>query len=258
MRPIDVLTRGEKTKLTRLARDLVAWAAASGRDFPWRSEKAGTYERIVVEVLLQRTTATAVAGFYERFFATFPTWKALALATPGELEVFLKPLGLWRRRAQSLLGLAEYAAAAAGNFPRNADDHAEIPAVGQYVSNAVLLFQHGRSTPLLDVNMARVIERFVRPRRLADIRYDPWLQSAAKWFVRAEDAAAANWAILDFAALVCKARRPLCETCPVRARCSYFRAGASRTRLAPARSSRAPARPNRASGQRTGSHSPRT
>jgi A/G-specific adenine glycosylase len=241
MRPIDVLTRGEKTKLTRLARDLVAWATTSGRDFPWRSEKAGTYERIVVEVLLQRTTATAVAGFYERFFTTVPTWRALALATPGELEVFLKPLGLWRRRAQSLLGLAEYAAAAVGKFPRNPDDHAEIPAVGQYVSNAVMLFQHGRSTPLLDVNMARVIERFVRPRRLADIRYDPWLQSAAKWFVSTEDAAAANWAILDFAALVCKARRPLCETCPVRARCSYFRAGTSRRRSASARSPRDPA-----------------
>jgi A/G-specific adenine glycosylase len=233
MRSVDVLTRGEKMKLSRLARDLVAWAASSGRDFPWRSEKAGTYERIVVEVLLQRTTATAVAGFYERFFATFPTWEMLAAATPGELEVFLRPLGLWRRRAQSLLGLAGYAADAVGKFPRNPDDHAEIPAVGQYVSNAVMLFQHGRSTPLLDVNMARVIERFVRPRRMADIRYDPWLQSAAKWFVRTGDAAAANWAILDFAALVCKARRPLCDTCPVCARCSYFAAGRSRSRAAP-------------------------
>jgi A/G-specific adenine glycosylase len=240
MRAIDVLTRGEKTKLTRLARDLVAWAAANGRDFPWRSENAGTYERIVVEVLLQRTTAAAVAGFYERFFATFPTWDALAAATPGELEVFLKPLGLWRRRAQALLGLARYGAAAAGKFPRNPDDHAEIPAVGQYVSNAVMLFQHERSTPLLDVNMARVIERFVRPRRLADIRYDPWLQSAAKWFVKTEDAAAANWAILDFAALVCKARRPLCETCPVRARCSYFGARASRPRAARPSAARSP------------------
>jgi A/G-specific adenine glycosylase len=186
----------------------------------------------VVEVLLQRTTATAVAGFYERFFAAFPTWETLAAATPGELEAFLRPLGLWRRRAQSLLGLAGYAADALGKFPRDPDDHAEIPAVGQYVSNAVMLFQHGRSTPLLDVNMARVIERFVRPRRLADIRHDPWLQSAAKWFVRTEDAAAANWAILDFAALVCKARRPLCKDCPVRARCSYFAKGRSRSRAA--------------------------
>jgi A/G-specific adenine glycosylase len=233
MRSADVLTRGEKTKLTRLARDLVAWATTEGRDFPWRSGNATTYERIVVEVLLQRTTAGAVSAFYERFFAPFPTWEALAEATPGELEVFLKPLGLWRRRAQSLLGLAGFAATAGGTFPSNPEEHAKIPAVGQYVSNAVMLFQHGRSTPLLDVNMARVIERFVRPRRLADIRYDPWLQSAAKWFVRSEDATAANWAILDFAALVCKARRPLCETCPVRARCSYFRAGASRSRSTP-------------------------
>jgi A/G-specific adenine glycosylase len=222
MHSLDVLTRGEKAKLTRLARDLVVWATVNGRHFPWRSKDASTYERIVVEVLLQRTTATAVAGFYERFFATYPTWQPLAAATPEDLEVFLKPLGLWRRRAQSLLGLARYAAASGGQFPRDSASHVEIPAVGQYVSNAVMLFQHNRSAPLLDVNMARVIERFVRPRRLADIRHDPWLQSAATWFVKNEDAATANWAILDFAALVCRARQPICATCPVRTRCSYF------------------------------------
>lgn len=227
MRSPDVLTGGEKAKLTRLARDLVSWATVNGRAFPWRSQNAGTYEKIVVEVLLQRTTAAAVAGFYERFFSTYPTWETLAAVRPEDLEVFLKPLGLWRRRALSLLGLAQYAAAAGGKFPRDSVDHVEIPAVGQYVSNAVMLFQHGRSSPLLDVNMARVIERFVRPRRLVDIRHDPWLQSAAKWFVKTEDAATANWAILDFAALVCKARQPLCATCPVRVRCSYFRAGRS-------------------------------
>lgn len=241
MRSPDVLTRGEKAKLTRLARDLVAWATVNDRGFPWRSDQATTYERIVVEVLLQRTTAAAVSSFYQRFFATFPTWEALAAATAEDLEVFLKPLGLWRRRAQSLLGLARYAVASGGKFPRNAADHVQIPAVGQYVSNAVLLFQHGQSTPLLDVNMARVLERFVRPRRLADIRYDPWLQSAAKWFVKNEDAASANWAILDFAALVCRARQPLCATCPVRTRCSYFRALPSRARRVSARASASPA-----------------
>jgi A/G-specific adenine glycosylase len=87
-----------------------------------------------------------------------------------------------------------------------------------------LLFQEGASRPLLDVNMARVIERFLRPRRLADIRQDPWLQAAAHWYARGLRSADANWAMLDFAALVCKVRKPHCDFCAVRTRCSFFKA----------------------------------
>ncbi|WAT19259.1 hypothetical protein OZN62_06760 [Aurantiacibacter sp. MUD11] len=195
--------------------------AEHGRHFPWRSSSAGTYEKIVVEVLLQRTTASAVANFYSSFFERFPTWEDLAVAEPADLEHFLKPLGLWRRRAQSLIGLSRYAASRSGDFPADPEGHRDIPAVGQYVSNAITIFQHGKPAPLLDTNMARVIERFVRPRRLADIRHDPWLQKAAHWYSRCANPAEANWAILDFAALVCKARNPNCEKCPVRNRCNY-------------------------------------
>ena len=221
----DPLTAGEKRKLTWLSRELVEWACDNGRHFPWRSSDAGTYGQVVVEVLLQRTTATAVARFYEAFVARFPSWQDMAGAEVAELEEFLKPLGLWRRRASSLLGLARYAIGAEGRFPRDQREHAQIPAVGQYVSNAIAMFYHGEARPLVDVNMARVIERFVRPRRLADIRYDPWLQAAAHWLVAGPGAPAVNWAVLDFAALVCKARTPLCSGCPVRRRCAYFLLG---------------------------------
>lgn len=219
----DTLRRGEKRKISRLRVDLLHWFSANGRELPWRHEEASTFERIVVEVLLQRTTASAVANFYDQFFSRFPDWLELARADKAELEPFLKPLGLWRRRADSLAGIAKYAAANDGRFPADPAKHSKIPAVGQYVSNAILMFQHGKARPLLDVNMARVVERFVRPRRLADIRYDPWLQEAAKWYARGPEPERANWAILDFAAAICRARQPLCHQCPVRARCAFFR-----------------------------------
>jgi A/G-specific adenine glycosylase len=218
----DPLLAAEKRKLTWLRKGLVEWASREGRDLPWRSADARPYEQVVVEVLLQRTTAAAVANFYEAFFQRFASWEALAAAELVDLEKFLKPLGLWRRRAMSLLGLARYAVAANGQFPRDQRAHEQIPAVGQYVSNAIAMFYHGQAKPLIDVNMARVIERFVRPRQLADIRYDPWLQEAAHWYVRGPIAQAANWAMLDFAAAICKARHPRCEVCPVRSRCAYF------------------------------------
>ena len=160
---------------------------------------------------------------YSGFFERFPNWNALATCSEEELGQYLQPLGLWRRRAASLGALARYADERGGAFPRTEKGLAKVPAVGQYVGNAILLFQHGKPRPLIDGNMARVVERALRPRRLADIRYDPWLQSAAAWLVRSA-AIETNWAVLDFAAKICRANNPRCEECPLASHCSYAKA----------------------------------
>lgn len=219
----EILSKSEKTRLTRARNRLLCWFEVHGRCLPWRDEDASTYQKICVEVLLQRTRAETVAGIYYAFFKRFPNWASIAATPRTELEEYLKPIGLWQRRAISLQGLAAYAAERNGTFPADARGHVAIPGVGQYVSNAILLFQHGQQRPLLDVNMVRFLERYQRPRLLADIRYDPWLQSAAAWLVKCSVSTRLNWAVLDHAALVCKARQPVCGQCPMRGSCNWAR-----------------------------------
>lgn len=218
----DRLSVKEKRRLSRLRGSLLAWWKTNGESYPWRKQGASAYERICVEVLLQRTRRETVSSIYDAFFTRFPSWGKLATCTEDELAEFLQPLGLWRRRATSLRALARYAAEHDGHFPSSEDELAKVPAVGQYVGNAILLFQHGKPRPLVDVNTARVLERVIKPRQLADIRHDPWLQAAAYWFVRSS-AIESNWAMLDFAGKVCRSRNPLCEHCPVSKACSYFK-----------------------------------
>lgn len=215
----DPLTRSQKVRITRLRHRLLDWYAVHGRDLPWRHNRANTFERICVEVLLQRTRAETVAKVYPTFFGRLRSWADIAAAPVEELEEHFKPIGLWQRRARSMKALSTFAAERGGQFPDTVDGLAHIPAVGQYVANAILVFQHGENRPLLDVNMARVIERYVRPRRLADIRFDPWLQQAAHWLVRGDKPVDINWAVLDFASAICTARNPRCSTCPVARRC---------------------------------------
>ncbi len=216
----DLPTRGDKRKITNLGRFLREWFKDNRRDFPWREPGTGTYERICVEVLLQRTRAQTVANIYAEFFGRFPDWEEIAQTDELELGEFLKPLGLWRRRGSGLKKLACYAAERHGVFPDTEMDLADVPAVGQYVANAILLFQHGQRKPLLDVNMARLLERCVRPRRLADIRHDPWLQAASSWLVRRGDPIMTNWAALDYSASVCNIARNRCSSCKLRSSCS--------------------------------------
>jgi A/G-specific adenine glycosylase len=213
-----------RREIERIRTKLNAWFAVKGRSFPWRKRSATLYEQVVSEVLLQRTRADVVGAFFPRFKQRYPSWKRLSHATEADLRVILQPLGLWRRRASSLLRLAQTIADNNGRFPKNRSDIESLPAVGQYVCNAILLFANRQPEPLLDVNMARVLERCFGPRRLADIRYDAQLQEISRWVVSGPRAASINWAILDLASMVCVERRPRCSDCPISRECDFYKA----------------------------------
>ncbi|MFY0690767.1 MAG: hypothetical protein JXR14_02460 [Paracoccaceae bacterium] len=217
----DQLTRGEKSRISLARGKLLAWFEAHGRDFPWRRDSASQYERICVEVLLQRTRAEAVSQMYDAFFDRYPNWEKLAGAPIEELEQVLKPIGLWRRRARSINALATYAEKHGEIFSGGDAELSKVPAVGQYVANAIQLFQKGKPRPLVDVNMARFLERYLRQRRLTDIRHDPWLQEACGWLVTCENPVSTNWATLDHAALTCRTRAPLCPSCILERTCNF-------------------------------------
>ena len=202
---------------------LLRWYGPNSRKFLWRRRRATRYHRIIAEVLLQRTRRETVATFLPHFLDKYPTWTKIANAPEPSLRLLLQPLGLWRRRAKSLRKLAREMVLRDGKFPKTREEIELLPGVGQYIANAVMLFCHHTPEPLLDVNMARVLERYFGPRKLADIRYDPHLQVISRRVLVDADPVQVNWAILDLAALVCTIQKPRCTECPVARACLYGR-----------------------------------
>ena len=187
--------------------------------FPWRRQDASTYLIVLTEILVQQTRAESVASILPKFLRSFPNWNAIARASICRLETQLRRLGLWRRRARALKNLAKDLRLKKHQWPKKRHDLEKMPAVGQYVASAVLLFVHHRREPLLDVNMARVLERYFGPRTLADIRYDPYLQNLARRLINCSKPVFVNWAVMDLGAIHCTASRPKCELCPIRIGC---------------------------------------
>jgi A/G-specific adenine glycosylase len=214
-------SRSDKQRAKGIARRLENWFELEGRSFPWRNKSATNYHKIVCEILLQRTRAETVSSVYQDFFKKFSSWNKIANSSIEKIERQLKPLGLWKKRARSLQSLAKVLQESRGRFPGSREKIDKLPAVGQYVGNSIELFIYGRPLPLLDTNMSRVIERYFRPRELADIRHDPWLQALAKIIITSGvDSVKLNWSILDLGGTICIPRNPRCNACPIRRGCS--------------------------------------
>jgi A/G-specific adenine glycosylase len=204
-----------------LQNSLLNWFAKNGRPFAWRSDEATVYERVVSEILLQRTRAETVSAFLPGFIRRYPSWRSLAHAPLEKLESDLRSLGLWRQRAARIKVIAVDVSRRRGRFPFDRRELEQIRGVGQYVASAILLFRYRQPAPLLDTNMARLLERFFGPRSKADIRYDAGLQHLAHRIVDCEEPMSMNWATLDFAAMVCRPVSPKCAMCILCERCLY-------------------------------------
>jgi A/G-specific adenine glycosylase len=227
--PEYALDAGIASRISWFCQELLAWFHLEGRIFPWREPGRTSYEILVAEILLQRTTAAKVAQAYKVFLERYPSWSSLAHTSLEDLQNHLKPLGLWLQKASVFQSLATSIEERGGSLPGSRGELEQLPGIGQYIANAVLLTFYKQPEPLIDVNMARVLERFFGPRKLADIRYDPYLQTLARRVVSTEDSLQVNWAILDLGALVCKNGVPLCLQCPLRTKCEFYKQSVTRS-----------------------------
>lgn len=212
-----------KLRVKRFQAKLLAWYSSNGRKFLWRCEDRNEYEIIIAEVLLQRTKAETIERFYQNFIDKYPNWKTITETPLDAIEIDLKPIGLYKQRAKRIINLAIELNKRNGVVPESRGELEKIPMFGQYIANAIELQLFSRNKPLLDVNMARVLERYFGPRKLSDIRYDPYLQKLSHEVANHKNSKQINWAILDFAALVCKSRKPLCSICLLSTSCNYYR-----------------------------------
>lgn len=193
---------------------VLRWYSSEARDLPWRRTR-DPYAILVSEVMLQQTQTERVAPKYEEFLARFPSFESLAGAGVAEVIRAWAPLG-YNRRAVNLHRLAravqeEYG----GRLPDDPATLRALPGVGRYTAAAVACFAFGRSEPVVDTNIRRVLGRLsdrvgLKPVELEDLarRYLP-VERVADW----------NQALMDIGATLCTAQAPSCLLCPLRSIC---------------------------------------
>lgn len=213
----------------RVAQSLLRWYGINGRSFPWRTT-ADPYRVLVAEIFLQKTQASQVLPIYRRFLRKFPTAKSLARASRKDILEEVWSLGLPARAAQLQRLARALVVRFGGRVPCSEAELLSLEGVGRYTANAVLCFAFSQRRAVVDANVIRVLSRyFAVTSRRARPRDDRGLWATAEGLVPRTRSRDYNWAILDFAALICQPRTPKCGECFLRVGCRFYRARGSTT-----------------------------
>lgn len=212
---------------TDLVPPVLDWFAEHARDLPWRAADRTPWGVLVSEVMLQQTPVVRVEPAWRAWMRRWPGPADLAAAAPADVLRAWDRLGYPRRA----LRLQECARAVVerhdGRVPEDEAALLALPGIGAYTAAAVRAFAFGRRSVVLDTNVRRVLARAVEGVALPAPSQTVAERRLAEALVPAEDARAARWAAasMELGALVCTARSPRCEACPVRDACAWRRAG---------------------------------
>ena len=204
-------------------KNLLKWYEINGREFFWRKKKLDPFQFVVLEIVLQRTTAKRVNKLFDAFFRKYSTIDRIYQSTDFELEADLQVFGLQRRKREIIKKLAKHLKELHdGRLPLNMEELIEIPGIGSYIANAVSCY-YGKCAPFLDTNSARVLGRFFGMPISRNPSSDRKLYDFAEQLMPHNNALELNWALIDFGALVCTAKKPRHDICVLNSKCRYIK-----------------------------------
>lgn len=193
------------------------------RDFRWRHTK-DPYEIMIAEFMLQRTKADQVVPVYVNFLEKYPDIKSLSIADIADVSKIIRPLGLhWRsahfKKAAEYI-IAEYNS----NIPYTREELLTIPGVGDYVAGVILAVSFSKKAPIVDSNIARVLNRYFGLELKGEIRRNKRIvEKADELFSHCNcEPKEMLFAIIDFSALVCTPLNPKHEICPLKNECRLY------------------------------------
>lgn len=205
---------------------LIAWYRESARDLPWRRPGFGAWGTLVSEFMLQQTPVARVIPHLEAWLERWPTPADLAAAAPAEAVTQWANLGYPRRALWLHRAAVEIRDRHDGIVPRDVDALLALTGIGDYTARAVAVFAYGDRHPVVDTNTRRVLARVVDgvaqpgPPGKADLA-----RMTAELPDDIGEAAIVNAAAMELGAIVCTARAPKCDVCPLAAVCAWRAAG---------------------------------
>ena len=177
------------------------------------------YETLVATILSAQCTDKQVNKVTPAVFARFPDAVSMAAASVEELYPMVKSCG-FKTKANNIIEACKIIALKhGGEVPSTMEELTALPGVGRKTANVVMANAFGVPAIAVDTHVFRVSNRL----GLADaddvLKTELQLQKAIP---KSDWSAAHHWLIYH-GRRVCKAQRPLCESCTLRDLCKAER-----------------------------------
>jgi len=205
---------------TDFTSQLLSWYSEHARPLPWRNLQGNSNDRAyavwVSEIMLQQTRIDTVLRYYERWMARFPTLAYVAASDMNDVLRIWEGLGYYSR-ARNLHRTAQMIMTDyQGVLPNTKKELMSLPGIGAYTAAAIASIVFGQAEYVLDGNVRRVLARvFDVEETLHSSAGERRFAALAAQHLPAQTAGDYNQAVMELGALVCRSRKPDCQTCPV-------------------------------------------
>jgi endonuclease III len=174
------------------------------------------FELLIAAVLAVQCTDQRVNAVTPEVFARYPTPGALAAADPKELAAQLSSLSLYNKKTQQLIAIAQRLTEVFGGaVPERADDLRSLAGVGDKTVALVRGLAFGRDELPVDRHVQRVAQRT----GIADEQGAAGVSRQLRAILPHEHWLAFALTAVQHGRLVCTARSPQCDRCPVATYC---------------------------------------
>jgi A/G-specific adenine glycosylase len=189
--------------INQFQKRVLTFYADHKRTLPWR-QTTDPYKILVSEVMLQQTQVSRVIPYYEAWIKTWPTIDSLAQADKQDVLKAWMGLGYNRRAINLHRAALVIQDRFQADVPLAMQHFDEIPGVGEYTAQAVLIFSTNADIVTVDTNIRRIlIAEFKLPETISN--HDLW-DIARQCLPRGRSR---DWhnALMDYGALLITARQ---------------------------------------------------
>ena len=208
-----------------LSKKILAWYDNSKRSLPWRVSKKSPkklYYRILSEFMLQQTQVKTVIPYFNKFTKKFKTLESLSKSNEKIVLKLWEGLGYYRRARNLLSSVKVLVKQHNSKLPKTIKEIKKLPGVGEYTANALLGLIYDQPTIAVDGNVKRVFARNLNKKE-EKIDFENLISINYKNLFNTNRNADFVEALMEFGALICKPKDPICSICCLNRSCKYFK-----------------------------------
>jgi len=178
------------------------------------------FELLISVILSAQATDISVNKATQKLYPVARTPEAIMALGVNGLKPYIRTIGLYNSKARNIIATCRMLIEQHDSkVPRTRRELQALPGVGRKTANVVLNTAFGEATIAVDTHIFRVSNRTGIAKGKTPLEVEKRLVRLTPDEFRKD---AHHWLILH-GRYVCKARKPLCNECPIIAWCEYTR-----------------------------------